>query len=279
MVGKQLKLMYITNNIQVAEIALDAGADIIFIDMEYMGKDARQNGMDTVKNHHTIDDIKSMRTVFNNYDKDKMLLARVNPIHSGSEEEIRLAIKNGADIVMLPMWRTAEEVRSFVKYVDKKAKVFLLLETKEAVEIIDEVLNIDGIDCIYIGLNDLHLSYGMKFMFQPLTEGIVDYLTEKIKRKNIQFGFGGIAKLHEGAVPAEKILGEHIRLGSDMVILSRSFCNSSAGVAPGVLRKSFTQGVADLRAEEEKLKSESFKYLENNHTEIKKAVDKIVKGE
>lgn len=54
-----LTLMYITNNPVTAQIAQEAGVDRIWIDMEYIGKDKRQGGMDTVKNHHTIEDIKS----------------------------------------------------------------------------------------------------------------------------------------------------------------------------------------------------------------------------
>lgn len=53
-----LTLMYITNNPITAQIAQEAGVDRIWIDMEYIGKDERQGGMDTVRNHHTIDDIK-----------------------------------------------------------------------------------------------------------------------------------------------------------------------------------------------------------------------------
>lgn len=37
-----LKLMYITNNPEVAEIAQNYGVDRIWIDMEYKGKDERQ---------------------------------------------------------------------------------------------------------------------------------------------------------------------------------------------------------------------------------------------
>ena len=48
-----LKLMYITNNPAIAKIAEDAGVDIIFIDMEFIGKSLRQGGMDTVQSHHT----------------------------------------------------------------------------------------------------------------------------------------------------------------------------------------------------------------------------------
>ena len=52
-----LKLMYITNNLDVAKIAEDAGVDIIFVDMEFIGKYLRQGGMDTVQSHHTIEDV------------------------------------------------------------------------------------------------------------------------------------------------------------------------------------------------------------------------------
>ena len=38
-----LKLMYITNNPEVATIVEHAGVDRIFIDMEFIGKDARQD--------------------------------------------------------------------------------------------------------------------------------------------------------------------------------------------------------------------------------------------
>ena len=76
---------------------------------------------------------------------------------------------------------------------------------------------------IHIGLNDLHLSLKLDFMFECLSNGIVEYLVNKIKRKGIKFGIGGIARIGEGELTADIILKEHIRLGSEMVILSRSF--------------------------------------------------------
>ena len=42
-----LKLMYITNRPEVAQIAESAGVDRIFVDLEYIGKAQRQGGMDT----------------------------------------------------------------------------------------------------------------------------------------------------------------------------------------------------------------------------------------
>lgn len=149
-----LRLMYITNNPITAQIAQNAGVDRIWIDMEYIGKDERQGGLDTVKNHHTIDDIRTIRPVVSNSE----LLVRVNPIHeatdlySDSKTEINEAISAGGDIIMLPMFKTAEEVRTFISYVDGRARVQLLIETAEAVENIDEILAVPGIDEIHIGL-------------------------------------------------------------------------------------------------------------------------------
>ena len=41
---------------------------------------------------------------------------------------------------------------------------------------IDEVLSNGGFDEIHIGLNDLHLSYGLTFMFELLSNGLVEML-------------------------------------------------------------------------------------------------------
>ena len=76
-----LELMYITNRTDVATLAQRAGVDRIFVDMEYIGKDLRQGGLDTVQSHHTVEDVKRLRPILN---KSK-LLVRCNPIHEASE--------------------------------------------------------------------------------------------------------------------------------------------------------------------------------------------------
>ena len=58
-----LKLFYITKDPAVARIAQAAGVDRIFVDMEYIGKAQRQGGMDTVQNHHTVEDVARLRPV------------------------------------------------------------------------------------------------------------------------------------------------------------------------------------------------------------------------
>ena len=56
-----LTLMYITNNPEVALIAEKNGVQRIWIDLETLGKEERQKGMNTVKSHHTVEDIKKIK--------------------------------------------------------------------------------------------------------------------------------------------------------------------------------------------------------------------------
>ena len=215
-----LNLMYITKHPEIARIAEEAGVDWIFVDMEFIGKDCRQGGLDTVQNHHTVEDVANIRAAVT---KAKVLV-RINPIHDtmddypSSEEEIEAVIQAGADIVMLPYFKTTEEVHRFIGYVGGRAKTCLLVETPEAADLLDQIVEIDGIDMIHIGLNDMHLALKMKFMFQLLTDGSVDKWTRIIAQKGIMYGFGGLASLNGGTVPGRMILKEHYRLGSQMVI-------------------------------------------------------------
>ena len=267
-----LKLMYITNNVEVARIAQKYGVERIWVDLETLGKNERQGHIDSVKSHHSISDIKRIAPIL---DKSEMLV-RVNPINERSEEEINQVIDAGADIIMLPMWKSKNEVISFLKYVNGKTKTVLLLETKEAVECLDDVLNMGGFDEIHIGLNDLHLSYGQVFMFQLLTDGTIENLCNKIKKYNIPYGFGGIAKLGTGDLPAENVIQEHYRLGSTRAILSRSFCNVDNFNSIEDIDNVFFENIEKLRKYEESLKNNTTNDYLANEILVKKMVEKIV---
>ena len=286
-----LKLMYITDKPEVAQIAETAGVDRIFVDLEYIGKADRQGGMDTVQSRHTLDDVKRISDAITTAE----LLVRINPIHDAtdeyvsSEEEIDIAIKNGADIVMLPYFKTVNEVKRFLSTVNKKAKTMLLFETLEAVQIADGVLLIDGIDSVHIGLNDLSLGYGKKFMFELLTDGTVEELCTKFREKNIPYGFGGIASLGKGMIPAEMIIKEHYRLGSTCAILSRGFCNSNKIDDIGIIRSTFSNGIRDIREFENECEKQMGKiktdykeysdYFINNKYEMAEVVRRIISEE
>lgn len=267
-----IELMYITNRPEVALIAQKAGVQRIWIDMEWMGKEERQKNMNTVKNHHTIEDIRRMRP----YITKSQLLTRINPIHDNSFEEINAAIDAGTDLIMLPMFKTPSEVQRFVTYVDKRAKTILLLETKEAICNLDSILEVQGIDEIHIGINDLSISYGMDFMFQCVSEGVVERACRKIAAYNIPYGFGGIARLGYGVIPAEYVIAEHYRIGSTRAILSRSFCDANKVENPHDVEDLFISSLKDIRAYEKFLEEQNEGWFINNKNALNGLVHEAV---
>ena len=267
-----LRLIYITNSPVVALIAEKNGVDRVMVDLEIIGKEERQKNMNTVKSHHTIADITGISNVLTNSET----LVRVNPWNEASVAEIETVISAGADRIMLPMWKTVAEVNSFLKTVNGRVHTMLLLETKEAVEIIDDVLENPLLDEIHIGLNDLHLSYGLTFMFELLSNGVVECLCQKFKAKGIQYGFGGIARIGEGTLPAERIVMEHYRLGSTIAILSRSFLNTEEIQDINLIDTIFTENMIRLRNYETAITCKSdVEYVENRDA-VKRCVAEIV---
>ena len=274
-----LNLMFITNNPAVAKIAEKAGVQRIFIDMEYIGKTDRQGGMDTVQCHHTTEDIRAVKSKL----ETSKIMVRCNPIHEStreyccSKDEVDAAINAGADILMLPYFKTAREVEKFVGFVNGRAKVLPLVETPEAVECIDDILKIDGIEEIFVGLNDLSLGYGMKFMFELLANGTVERLCNKFRARGISYGFGGIAALGKGDLPAEYIIAEHYRLGSTCAILSRSFCDTKVITDLSQVENIFDTGLKSIRAWEKQCSSGQVD-LEKNKNQIETIVKQILEN-
>lgn len=267
-----LKYFYITNSPAVAQACERAGVDRVFVDMEYVGKDERQGGLDTVQNHHTVDDVKNLRAVLSKSE----LLVRVNPIGDYSKNEINEVIEAGADVIMLPMWKSASDVKTFIDLVGGRAKTLLLLETDEARLCLDEVLELEGIDEIHIGLNDLHLSQHKKFMFELYIDGTVDEIVSKLNAKNITFGIGGVGKVNcNNLLPAENILTEHYRLGSSMVILARAFCDWTK-LNVDEFEKIMTQGIAENREFENKLMQKDEQFFADTHKKTAEIIQQIV---
>ncbi len=269
-----MEVMFITNNPKIALIAEKAGVDRIWIDLEKLGKEERQKGMNTVKSNHSISDVSLIKPLLT---KSK-LQVRVNPWNPNSEAEINQVIDSGAEYIMLPMWKSCEEVNNFIKTVNYRCKTILLLETREAVEILDDVLKIDGIDEIHIGLNDLHLSYHNKFMFEPFANGIVENICNKIKGAEIQYGIGGVSHLGDGTIPAEMILKEHFRLGSTRVILSRGFCNIKQDDLH-VIENEFVENMNSFRKFEDNLCKISEDEIKANHKKFVNLINNIVQNE
>jgi len=262
-----MKLMLLTGDPKFALRAEECGVDRIFLDLEYINKADRQKGRNTFITTNTICDVLPLREVLTKSE----LLVRINPINPLSKSEIDAVCEAGADIIMLPMAYDSDDVKRFVELVDGRAKTVPMLETAQSLARIDDILEVEGIDELYIGLNDMHIGLGLRFMFEIVSGGLLDYMAEKIKAKNIPFGFGGMAKIGEGMLPAERILAEHIRVGSSSVILSRTFRNEVDAEGKPIL---------DLKKEIKKIRDEEIKissWSQNEFLTNKQYVRNIVK--
>lgn len=266
-----LTLMYITNSLPVALIAEKYGVDRVWVDLETIGKEERQKGRDSVKSQHTVDDIRKIKPHLTTSE----MLVRINHWYEGSIQEIEDVIAAGADMIMLPYWKTVDEVQNFVQAVNGRCKTTLLLETKEAVDCVDDVLTMGGFDEIHIGLNDLHLSYGLDFMFELLTNGVVEMLCQKFATSGLPYGIGGIAKIGDGAVPAEKIILEHYRLGSTRAILSRTFCDNAKIDSIEEIDRVFKINMQKVRDFECFAATADEKIHEQNRKELNEAVARV----
>jgi 2-keto-3-deoxy-L-rhamnonate aldolase RhmA len=237
-----LELIQITNDPAFARRCDALAGFRLFVDLERMGKAERQAGRNTFISAHQVEDVGRIKATL----RQSPLMVRVNPLHAGSADEVGAVIAQGADRIMLPMFTTAQEVRAFCELVAGRVPVTPLLETAAALRCVEEWAGTPGIDEIYVGLNDLHISLGCRFMFEPLADGSVERVGKVAHAHGRSFGFGGIARMDEGLLSGRDVLAEHLRLGSRSVILSRTF--HQAGGTDGL-----EAAVAALRAAERAL--------------------------
>lgn len=268
---KCLKLMILAADPQSAIDAQNAGIDRVFYDLEYIGKESRQHGRNTVKSMNSIDDIPAVRKVL---DKSE-LLVRTNPIHAYTKMEVDKTIEYGADILMLPMVMDQHDVEQFVSYVNGRAKVCIMIETAAAMARLDKILAVPGVSELFIGLNDLHISMGLTFMFEFLSNGLLEYIANKCNKAGMPFGFGGIARIGEGDLPSDNILGEHVRLGSQSVILSRTF-KGIVGVDKNARPIDLSEEVQKVRNRVKEIELWNDEQHRENMKFIGEAVDKVI---
>jgi HpcH/HpaI aldolase/citrate lyase family len=259
-----IELLQITNDPDLARRCDALGGFRLFVDLELMGKHERQAGRNTHITSHSVDDVSRVKAVL----QRSQLMVRLNPLHAGTAAEIDAVLARGADMLMLPMFSDAATLQQFCTLVAGRAPVAPLLETKGALESIEQWIDTPGLAEVYVGLNDLHLELGHRFMFEPLAAGHIDRVAALCKARGLRFGFGGVARMNEGSLSGRDVLAEHLRLGSGAVIVSRTFHRSDEP-------SSFEEAVAELRLTEAQLRERSNAEIERDHLNAIKKIAKI----
>jgi hypothetical protein len=262
-----LELIQISNDPAFARRCDALGGFRLFVDLERLGKAERQAGRSTFISVHTVGDVGRIKQVL----RRSPLMVRVNPLNASTAAEVEAVLAQGADLMMLPMFTQAQQLRDFAAIVAGRVPIVPLLETGAALACLEEWIAIPGLAEVYVGLNDLHLSLGHRFMFEPLALGLVDRVAEAVKRQGLRFGFGGIARVDEGQLPGRDVLSEHLRLGSGSVILSRTFHRGDDGDA-------FEAEVARLRQAEQELARRSPAQVDADGRRIAALIGRIAAG-
>ena len=244
----QINYMMITSSPEVAAFIEQHGVARIFMDQEVLGKAERQGHLDTHKAAHSLEEIAAVAGVL----KQAELMVRLNPLNLHTHEEIQAALDHGAQRLMLPMFTSRADVELFLKLVDDRVPVTFLVETPQSLVRMPDWLPLlkRGRDEIHIGLNDLSLGMGLNFLFEPLANRLLDPSAELLGEREISWGVGGVARIGQGALPAETVLGEHVRLGSQWVILSRAFHQGASSSAELLQTLDFPAEIAKLREAE-----------------------------
>ena len=72
------------------------------------------------------------------------------------------------------------------------------------------------------------------------------------------------------------LLKEHYRLGSTMVIVSRSFCNTDVITDMDEVSRIFHKGIKEIRDLETEIQNETEVFFEKNHKLVIESVNKII---
>lgn len=265
-----LHLLMIVNDAAIARHVAAHAVTRLFVDLEQLGKEARQGHLDSWKSRQTLADVSRIREAA----PDAHLLVRINPLNADSRTEIDAVVARGADSVMLPMFHGRDDLARFLDLLDERAEALPLVETAGALRAVPDILRTLPLTGLHIGLNDLHLDLGMDFMFEPLSQGLLEEPCAALREARVPFGIGGIARAGEGLIPPEQVLGEHVRLGSTATILSRGFHRNAASLTE-LRAANFDAEVAKLQAIYAGFAEADEPDLEQNRIETARAIEQV----
>lgn len=219
--GSEFRLTLFTNQPEVASGAGRGGVDRIGLDLERIGKRARQPSGVSWVSDHVEPDLSAVYEVI----APEQRFVRCNPVHDELEGEIDRLIQAGARTIMLPMFRRVADAERFAEAIGGRANAVLLAETKDAAASVTELAHIPGVSEIHVGLNDLHMDLGLGSHFELLTSRYMESLCARLRDTGLPFAFGGIGRALDDSlpVPADLVYAQYPRLGATGALISRVF--------------------------------------------------------
>lgn len=187
----------------VAEILVEAGFDWLFIDWE-----------------HAAYSVRDIQTILQGAGKDTPGLVR---LPAGDEILIKRALDTGAAGIIAPMINTADHARDIVRFsryapigtrgvglarahryglafqeymqtANDDVVVVVMAEHADAVENIEAIAAVPGIDAVFVGPYDLSASLGVTGQVDHIdVVQAIDHVTKTCRKANIPLGIFGIS--------------------------------------------------------------------------------------
>ena len=202
--------------------AMESRIDGIIVDLEHIGKESRQACADTEINYNDFGDLLNVRV-----NCASKVICRINRFGGYTPVEIEKAIEIRADELLLPMARSAREVEAVLKQASGRCGVGILIETKEALEIAEDLARLP-LCRVYVGFNDLAIDRNTPNIFTPIIDGTLERLRNIFR--DFSFGFAGLTLPDKGfPIPCNLLIGEMARLNCSFTFLRRSFYRDTEG--------------------------------------------------
>jgi 4-hydroxy-2-oxoheptanedioate aldolase len=236
----------LVKSIEIARIAHTAGFDSFYIDIE----------------HSSFSLETTSQICIAGLDAGITPLVRVP---TGRPEHVTRVLEGGAMGVIVPHVRSAEEARRVVaaakfspigdrspvggggvphlhyrsfpvieatQALNDATMVVVMMETLEALEHVEEIAAVDGVDMLFIGTNDLTTEMGQMNNFDhPRVRGAYERTIAACRRNGKHVGIGGLASRPD-------LIAEYVRLGARFV---------STGTDLGFLLGACTQRARQVR--------------------------------
>lgn len=211
-----LELMLFESTAQSAKAVMPAGIRQFIIDWEHVGKVERQNGFDTEIAPLGPVELADVARL-----PGASAWCRINRDRPQMPEEVEAALAAGAHGIFLPMVTAPHEVERFLRAVNGRCQVGILVETVHAMVCVRGLAELP-LDRVYFGLNDFAISRGGGSIFRAVFDGSVERAREAFG--GTPFGFGGVTAIDGGTpVPCARLVEEMARLDCQFSFMRRSF--------------------------------------------------------
>lgn len=215
-----IELLLFSKDLSLVEVADRAGMDGFIIDWEDRERFQRQQLAGEPVD--TTDDLQRITSI-----TQRPVWCRINQPGEWTEAEVEQAIEHGADLILLPMVRSPDEVKHFLSLVAGRTQTGVLVETVEACACAPQLAALP-LDRVYVGLFDLLRSRGGGDLFEPLTDGTVERLRHVFHTS--AFGVAGLTTVDRGApIPCLELMAHLQRLGCDFTFLRNAFKRDIVG--------------------------------------------------